>query len=203
MANFFLNVSTWFSSWTIADVQALTNIIQNLTLTAATFVAAWWAYATFGLKEKTDELLAIARKIGEIHSHIDGSASTYNSYEILVGLASFDTQKLTEVKQAAEVRLAVLREELNELQELSLRIPIIFRVLTIGEYQSVLIDMSLLGGIEHWGEEEVKEKLQQAKFKILNDIYTEINRHGNFLRKIQVAASNTMYRVKDIRVSIK
>lgn len=175
---------------TLADIQTVTNIIQNVTLTGATFIAAWWAYTTLGYKEKTDELLAIARKVVEIHSHIEGSASTYDLHKTLVGLGAFDDKKLSQVKQVAEARLEALRYELNDLRDLSLRLPVAFRLLSIVEYQLVIE----LGGIEGWNDEMKKKKLTQAKLKILGEIYQEINAHRNFLTRVYIKIQNTIYR---------
>ena len=182
---------------TLTDIETLTSIIQNLTLTGATLVAAWWAYATFGLKEKNEELMAIARKINEIHSHVQRSILMYQYQNIVVGLTEGDRQKLINVKQGAEGSLNVLCEELSEMQSLSLRVPPVFRVLTIGEYELVLIDLQIRG-IEHWSDEGQVTKLSTAKIKVLNEIYREMNRHSSFLRWLGVKISNGVYRIKHI-----
>ena len=186
----------WPSPWTLADIQALTSIFQNLVIVFATLVGAWWAYATFGYKEKTDELLTIARKIVEIHSHIEGSALTYSLYKALGTLGKIGPQnfkKLEEVKQAAETRVVALRYELNDLRDLSLRLPIVFKILDLGEYELKLLS---IGGIERWGEKEVKDELLQAKLKILTKIYSEVNSYGSLIRKMNVKIQNIVYFIR-------
>lgn len=182
---------------TLEEIQIITGIIQNITLTLATVIAAWWAYATFGLKEKTDELLSIARKINEIHSHVDGSTLMYGYQKTWVELAGLDAQKLAEVKFGAEARLIALCEELSNLRDLSLRIAPAFRILTIGEHELALIDLRIQG-IERWSDKELKEKIRASKVKILNEIYTEINKHSRFLNWLSIKISNGIYRIKHI-----
>lgn len=180
---------------TLEEIQIITGIIQNLTLTFATFIAAWWAYATFGLKEKTEELLSIAQKINEIHSHVEGSALMYGYQKTLVELAGLDAQKLAEVKFGAEARFIALCEELSSLRDLSLRIPSAFRILAIGEHELVLMDLQIQG-IEHWSDKELKERIRASKIKVLNEIYTEINKHNRFLNWLGIKVSNVIYRIK-------
>ena len=180
---------------TLEEIQIVTGIIQNLTLTLATLIAAWWAYTTFGLKEKTDELLSIARKINEIHSHVDGSALMYGYHKTLVELAGLDAEKLTEVKRGAEARFIALCEELSNLRDLSLRITPAFRILAIGEHELALLDLRI-HGIERWADKELKEKLRTSKIKILNEIYDEINKHSHFLNWLSIKISNSIYRIK-------
>lgn len=188
------------SSWTLSDVKTLTDILQNLALVIGAGTAAWWAYATFGLKEKNDELLAIARKINEINSHVDGSILMYGYRKVLVDVAGLDQQKLIEVKQVAEARFIALCEELSDMRDLSLRLPPAFRILTIGEYELVLLDLQIQG-IEHWSNEELKTKLRTSKIQVLTKIYDEMNRHSSFLRWAGIKISNGIYHIKHIGTS--
>jgi len=197
-----MDVSSWLSSWTLNDIKTLTDIFQNFALVIGTIIAAWWAYATFGLKEKNDELLAIARKINEIHSHIDGSTLMYGYRKTLVDIVGLDEQKLIEVKQGAEARFIALCEELSDMRDLSLRISPVFRILTISEYELALLDLRIKG-IEHWSDEELKTKLRVSKIKVLNKIYDEMNKHSSFLRWAGMKISNGIYRIKHIGSSIE
>ena len=184
-------------SWTLADVKTLTDILQNLTLTVATIVAAWWAYVTLTFKEKTEELSTIARKIIEIHSYIDTTATTYKLRKDIDSLTgSHDEQSLNNFKYEAEDRLEVLKTELSDLQSLSLRVSIAFRFLDITEYQSELI---MLGGIEKWDEKIVRDKLLKAKVEIIHKINDEVNAHGKFFRAINIKLQNMIYRIKHLK----
>lgn len=179
----------------LSDFKTLTDILQNLTLTGATFVAAWWAYTTLTYKEKIDELSAIAKKIVEIHTHIEGTATTYNLKQTISKLSESDDAPLMQFKYEAEGRLEALKLELQALQELSLRVSFIFRFLNITAYQSELI---MLSGIENWNETAVKDSLLQAKLKILSDIDRQVNTHDSFLKRIYISLQNVIFRIKNL-----
>jgi len=193
MKSFFMDFSVWLGSWTLTDIKTLTDIFQNITLIVAAVIAAWWGYVTLTYKDKTDELLAIARKIVEIDSFINGNATTYYLQKTIVQLTEGDDQQLKRFKHEAEDGLAALKQELQDLQAISLRVPMVFRFLNLTEYQSELI---MLGDIENWNTEEVKNKLIKAKLQILKDIDKEVNAHGNLLKWVYIKFQNLIFRFR-------
>ncbi len=188
-----MDFSVWLGSWTLTDIKTLTDIFQNITLIVAAVIAAWWGYVTLTYKDKTDELLAIARKIVEIDSFINGNATTYYLQKTIVQLTEGDDQQLKRFKHEAEDGLAALKQELQDLQAISLRVPMVFRFLNLTEYQSELI---MLGDIENWNTEEVKNKLIKAKLQILKDIDKEVNAHGNLLKWVYIKFQNLIFRFR-------
>ena len=195
MTQIFLNTIAWFYLWSLQDVQMLFDIFQSITVIAATIFTAWWAYSTFGYKEKTEELTAIARKVVEIHSHINRSVSVYDTYSILVSLGTYDAEKVQRLKNDAEIRLKVLQEELEELQSLSLNVPAHFRILRLMEYQ---LEMFNLGGVNDWRKDDMQRKLIDSKLRLLHDVELEINAHRKFFRRIHIKSQDAIYSVKSL-----
>lgn len=100
---------------------------------------------------------------------------------------------LNEIKFTAEAKIRALRHELSDLKNLSLRLPIAFRVLDLQEYE---LELMRLDGVEHWGDADVKDRLTKAKLKILTKIYTEINSYRSLFNKLGIKIQNTIYRFK-------
>lgn len=200
MKDFLLSILVWLGTWKISEVQALTDILLNLGLFVATIVAGWWAYTTLAYKEKVEEFKAIAKKIAEIHSHIEMASERFSMTQTLVGLAGLDEGQLRTIKYEAEGKLGQLKSELEELQAISLSVPFVFRMLDLTIYQSEFI---LLGGVENWVEEDTKAKLYQAKLEILKNIDREINAHGNLLKLIKVKIQNATYRIANVGKALR
>lgn len=175
---------------TLSDVQIISTIIQNVALTGAGIFTAWWAYSTFGYKEKTEELTAIAKKILEIHSFIETSALQ----DIVFRLSGLEDLKYQDWKRQIEMRYDSFRAELSNLRDLSFNIPVPFRILRVIEYETALMGYRSL---DQWNDTNVKKEMIDLRVKILHDIAEEANVHRNFFIRINVLFKNFVYYLKN------
>ncbi|CAN5740266.1 hypothetical protein BH11PAT2_BH11PAT2_00530 [soil metagenome] len=195
--------SMYLEPW-LSMAETVANITQSITIIIATLFTAWWAYATFGHKEKTDELMAIARKISEIHTLLDRSVSQYKWHKLhILSLQTIspkdvekENEKYLQRVREQEAALDVLLDELEELQFLSFQVPIAFRILdmiTYKQYIKANKDISKLAQ-----DQEAVSKTIEVKHKILSDIERQINAHRKVFNRIRIICANTVFHTKNL-----
>jgi len=196
-----VGIHPWLISWNLEDVYQLTGIGQNVIVIIATIFTAWWAYSTFGHKDKRDELQAIARKIVEIHAEIDKQINEYNLHMLQLEIHKSnpvatheENQRFSNNKVARINSIKNAIDELNVLYTLSLSVPVSFRIHRMSGYEYFVranIDIKKLAN-----DGLLASMVREQRAIMLASIDKEINGHWLWIKMFQIKFKDSLSHVK-------